>query len=77
MQEQTTVGFVKQKDGKGAVQNAVRLVGLKDVRILFGSRSNHVVGVVQHEDSVFFHQVILREALAPSAAVGGHGVSYC
>ena len=74
MQEQSTVGFVKQKDRKGAMENAVGLFLAKHVRFFLGSGTNDLVLVIDHEHGIAFHEIVLGEPLRPVIVSRRHAV---
>jgi hypothetical protein len=65
LQEHTAVTLVEQKDGKGAVQNAVRLFLRKDVRLVLGRRANNNVAVVEDQNGILLHEITLGQSGAP------------
>ena len=69
MQEQATVRFVKQKDGKGSMQDTVWLLLAKDVRFLLGRRAHHLILVIDHHDGIAFHEIVLGEAVVGPVVV--------
>lgn len=71
LQQEFTGRFVKQKDGKGTMQNSPWLLRGEFMRRPFGGRSNDIVVVVQHQDSVLLHHVLLGHGIAVPCFGGG------
>jgi hypothetical protein len=71
LQQEFTGRFVKQKDGKGTMQNGPWLLRGEFMRRPLGGRSNDIVVVVQHQDSVLLHHVLLGHGIAVPCFGGG------
>ena len=71
--QQQVVIFIKEKDRKGPVEDAVGLVFGKDVRVLLAGRTHDAIVLVEDQDRVFLHEVVLGEAVGPGSRVVRHG----
>ena len=75
LQQQAAVTLVKEKDGKGPMEDGAWLLGRKDVRLLFTRTPNDVVLVIEHQNRILLHQISLGQTFAPlGGAVGGISV---
>ena len=75
LQQQAAVTLVKEKDGKGPMEDGAWLLGRKDVRLLFTRTPNDVVLVIEHQNRILLHQIGLGQTFAPlGGAVGGISV---
>jgi hypothetical protein len=60
LKEQVARFLIKQKDGKGSMQDGMRSGGCKFMRASFGFGTNDIVLIIQYQNSILLHHVFLR-----------------
>ena len=71
LQEELAGALVEEEDGEGPVEDAALRLGVEEVGSLLALRSDDVVVVVEDQDRVLEHHVVLGHGVAVPCAGGG------